>query len=324
MTNQPAAWHRDEQQLSFITRVFDIKVVGEVTITLADIDQAASLSIGQNRIEMTLDAETVELVAAYMAEGDSFPMPLVWKPTERTRRYVVLDGNHRIRAALVDNGDPSCPAVLIIGDSQLATRIAVVVNMQHGRTTRDPVYMATAMRVLREGNVPIADIARMFGVSEGRVKMMTRRDLQTERIRKLIPERHATIKANTLDLLSQIEDAHIRILGELFLDAPKQQQEDAIAKIKASPSALRDQVAHEIVGELRENERQRNKTRATTSRPASQLQGALQRLVSVVDPVRAYYQSTDHQKAIVRANLAIVMPRLEQLWQALHQSSEVA
>lgn len=317
--NDPATmWVRDEQQVSFVKTVFDLKLHEEpIEITLNDIDQQASLSIGQNRTEMTLDEDTVEILALYMDDGVAMPMPLVWKPTLRSGRVVILDGNHRTTAALVRRGDASCPAVLVTGDSQIAQRLAIVVNTQHGRSTRNADYVAVAMRNLREANVPVAQIARMFGVSDAKVKAMTKRDAQAERIRALIPERRAKVSLHTLDLLGQLEDAHVRILGELFLDAPRADQLVAIERIREAPSARRDEIAHEIVGELREIDRQKRKVKATTSRPSSNLSYGLQRLVSVLDPTRAYFASTDQQKAIMRSNLDVVMPRLQRLWSTI-------
>ena len=53
--------------------------------------------------------------------------------------------------------------------------------------------------------------------------------------------------------------------------------------------------------------------------------GALQRLVGVADPTCAYYSSSDQQKAVVRPNLATVLPRLQALWQRVaEQPGEVA
>lgn len=323
MTDRPTVWHLDEQQLSFLA-MFDLKVHEPITITLADIDEPTSQSIGQNRTEMGIDDEAVEILAMYMADGVSMPMPLVWKPTERNKRVAKLDGNHRIRAALVNRGEPSCPALLVTGDTQVARQLAIVVNTQHGRSTRNPDYVALVMRNLRDAEVPVPVIARMFGVSDSKVRTLTSRDRQAERVRKLLPERHARVPFHTLDLIGQIEDAHVRILGELFLDAPKALQAEAIERLKLAASANRDDVAHEIVGELREVERQKHKVRAGMSRPSSQLQDAIQRLVKITDPTRAYFASADNHKAIMRANLAVVMPRLQQLWSALTQAAEVA
>lgn len=326
MTTDTTTWVVDEQQRTFVQTVFDIELHAEpITLTLDLIDESASLSIGQNRTEMTLDTDTVEILAMYMDEGVTIPMPLVWRATNRQKRLVVLDGNHRIAAALRKRAEPSCPAVLITGDSQLAQRIAVVVNTQHGRSTRDPEYVATAMRLLREQGVPIPQIARMFGVSDSRVGIVTRRDAQAERLRTLLPHRANRVPLHTLDLVGQIEDAHLRVLGDLFLDAPKREQDDAIARLTSTPSARRDDVAHEIVGELRATDLQRRKVKPTNSRPASQLQGALQRLVGVLDPTKAYYASTDQQRAVMRSNLTTVLPRLQRLAAVLaERQTEVA
>lgn len=319
-------WHRDEQQATFISQVFDLEIHAEpIRLTLDGIDHQASLAHGQNRVEMVLDEDTVELIALYMADEVSFPMPLVWKATPKSRRYVVLDGNHRIKGSLVKRGDPSLPAVLVTGETQVAQRLAMVVNLQHGRSTRDPSYLAVAMRTLRDDGVPVAQVARVFGVSDAKVKTMTRRDVQAERVRRLVPERRAAVRAHVLDLLGNLEDAHVTLLGETFLDATKAAQEEVVRKLKDAPSAMRDQLAHEVLGELREAERQRTKAKAVTSKPSSNLQGALQRLVGVDDHVRAYFQSTDHQKAIMRSNLGVVMPRLSRLWQTVAGlSTEVA
>jgi len=325
MEGEPTQWVVDEQQVSFVRQVFDLTVHDEpIELGLEDIDELASRSIGQNRTEMGLDSDTVDILAMYMAEAVAMPMPLVFKKDGRAKRVIVLDGNHRINASLVKRAEPTCPAVLVTGDSQVAQRLAVVVNTQHGRTTRHGDYVATAMRMLREQGVAIPQIARMFGVTDSRVSVMTRRDAQAERLRVVLPERRAAVKQHALDMVAQLEDEHVRILGELFLDAPKQAQEEYVRRLKEAPSAVRDALAHEIVGELREIERARRKVSTTTTRPATNLMGALQRLVGVVDPTRAYFSSSDQQKAIMRANLATVMPRLASLWQRITDQPEVA
>lgn len=324
MTEATVEWVEPEAQLSFVRQVFDLAIHDPIELTRDDVDDAASLSIGQNRAEMALDEETVEILTLFMADAIAIPMPLVWRATPKTRgKVVVLDGNHRIAAA-EKRGERSFRAILLTGDSTVAQRLAVVVNTQHGRSTRSADYVAATMRLLREQGVPIAQIARMFGVPENKVGLMTRRDAQIERLRSLLPQRRGPVKMQTLDLLAQVEDDHVKILGDLFLDAPKSVQEEYVDRLKSSPSAARDTVAHEIVGELREQDRARRKVKVTSSRPASNLQGALQRLTSVTDPVRAYFASSDQQKAIMRANLATVLPRLVRLSDTIAQQTEVA
>ena len=328
MNTNNTTWVVDEQQRSFIGQIFDLEVHDPISIRLEDIDEPSSLAIGQNRTEMTLDMDAVEILTMYMDDGVTMPMPVVFRPTIKSKsKVIVLDGNHRIAASLRKRGEPSCMALLVTGDSQVAQRFAVVVNTQHGRSTRDAGYVATAMRLLREQGVPIPQVARMFGVSDGKVSTMTRRDAQMDRLRQLVPERRGRVPAHTLDLIGQIEDEHVKVLGELFIDAPKVQQDDYVKRLKETSSGQRDALAHEIVGELRELERAKRKVKANNSRPASQLQGALQRLVGVVDPVRAYYASNDQQKAIMRANLGLIMPRLRTLVSSInesHAASEVA
>jgi DnaJ-domain-containing protein 1 len=318
MAGPTTNWVIDEQQVSFIKAVFDLVIHDPIDIALTDIDEPASLAIGQNRTEMSLDADTVEIIAMYMDDGMSIPMPLVFKPNMRAKKVIKIDGNHRIDAALVQRQEERCPAVLLTGETQVAQRLAVVINTVHGRSTRNAEYVATAMRALREQEVPLAQIARMFGVSESKVGIMTRRDRQADRIRSLVPERRSRVPMHTLDLVGQIEDAHVKILGDLFLDAPKKEQEEYTRKLRDTSSAQRDSVAHEIVGELREIERAKRKVKATQSRPSSMLMGALQRMMPVLDPTHAYYSSTDHQQAIMRSNLFIVMPRLTKLWTSIN------
>src|SRR5262245_13761407 len=149
-------WTQDEQQVSFVRQVFDLKLHKDpITITLADIDAQASLAIGQNRTEMELDQDTVDILAMYAEGGVAMPMLLVFKANERTRRVIVLDGNHRIAMALAKRAEPSCPAILVTGETQVAQRLAIVVNTQHGRSTRTADYVALAMRNLRDASVPI-------------------------------------------------------------------------------------------------------------------------------------------------------------------------
>lgn len=316
-------WFPDQQQTSFVREVFDLTVKDPIEVAVpGDIDVARSLSIGQNRAEMALDEETVELIAMYMNEGVAMPMPLVWRASARSK-LVVLDGNHRIAAAR-RNDAVMVPAVLVAGDEQVAQRLAIVVNMQHGRSARDPSYAALAMRALRDQGVPLATIALMFGVSEGKVGVVTRREAQQDRLRTLLPERRTRVPMHTLDLLAQIEDAHIRVLGDAFLDAPKVQQEEAARRLRETPSAERDAAAHEIRGELRELARAKSKVKGTASRPASQLQGALTQLAKVTDPTRAYFEASDQHRAIMRSHLVTVMPRLERLWSTATGAGEVA
>lgn len=327
MNTNTTTWVVDEQQRSFIAQVFDLEIHEPITLRL-DVDEAASLAVGQNRTEMSLDMDAVEILTMYMDDGVTMPMPVVFKPTIKSKaKVIVLDGNHRIAASLRKRCEPTIQALLVTGDSQVAQRFAVVVNTQHGRSTRDAGYVATAMRLLREQGVPIPQVARMFGVTDTKVAVMTRRDAQMDRLRRLVPERRSRVPAHTLDLIGHLEDEHLKVLGELFIDAPKAQQDEYIRRLKETSSGQRDALAHEIVGELRELDRAKRKVQATTSRPASQLQGALQRLVSVLDPVRAFYASNDQQKAIMRANLGVIMPRLRTLVSTIneaHAANEVA
>ena len=317
-------WIVDEQQCSLIREVFDLVIHDEpVKLTLNNIDKAASLSIGQNRPEMAKDPETMEIMAMYMGEGVAFPMPLVWKATVDSKaKYVVLDGNHRTGGSLENRGEPSCPAILVTGDRQVAQQLALIVNTLHGRSTREPGFVALAMRTLREQGMAIPLIARMFGVSDTRVGVMTRREVQLERIRLLVPDRRGKVPAHTLDLLGQIEDEHVRVLGELFIDAPKLMQDEMVRRLREAASGLRDAVAHEILGELRESDRNRRKVKATTSRPATQLQHGLQRIVNVIDPTGAWYSTNDHARAILRSQMDTAMPRLKRLWAVIHEHDQ--
>ena len=70
-----------------------------------------------------------------------------------------------------------------------------------------------------------------------------------ERVRRLLPDRRGSIPMHTLDLLGHIEDEHLRILGELFLDAPKARQDEYVQRLREASSAHRDDVAHELVGQ---------------------------------------------------------------------------
>jgi len=318
MTREMAVtWYPDEQQVSFINRVFDLTLHEPIDVGLSDIDELASLSVGQNREEMTLDAETVDIIVMYLQDGSAMPMPVVWKKDLRARKVVALDGRHRIEGALRKLELPTVPCLLVTGDTLVAQNFATVVNTMHGRSVRSAEYTAQSMRLLRDRNVPVAQIARMFGVSDERVYVMTRRDEAAERVRALVPDRTSRVPYHTLDMLSQLEDEHVRILGQLFLDATKSQQLDIVNRIKQAPSAMRDQLAHEAVGELRALDEARRKVKARASRPSSQLQDALSRLRRITDPLTAYHQSTDPQKAVMRSNLAEVMPRLNRLWSAL-------
>jgi hypothetical protein len=312
-------WAPDEQQLSYVRHVFELTLHDEpVPIGLADIDEHASLSIGQNRQEMTVDVDTVEIIAMYLDEGVTMPMPLVWKRDHRQRKVVVLDGNHRLEAALRKRDMPDVPCVLVTGDTTVAQNLAVVVNTLHGRSVRTPEYVAASMRLLRDRNVPVITIARMFGVAEDRVYLWTRRDEQGERARLLVPDRAGKLPAHTLDVLSLIEDEHVRILGPLFLDAPARVQREIVDRLKAAASSDRDRIAHETVGELRAQDEARRKVRPKGSKPSSQLADALSRLRGIRDPIGAYHGATDPQRAVMRSNLDEVMPRLTRLFEAVH------
>jgi len=312
MTN----WMIDEQQVSYLRNVFDLTVHDEpIEITPADIDWDQSNTIGQNRREMVVDTETAEIIALYMEDGVTFPMPVVFKANPRAKRVSVLDGRHRLHASFKLREDPSVPAVLVTGETQVARRFSIVVNTLHGRTTRDPAYLAHAMRLLRESGTTLVTVAKMFGFSEAKVATITRRDAQQERLDRLLGR--ASARLQTLDILGQLEDDHVRILGQTFLDAPKAVQEDLIRELRAAKSADRDALAYHMLGRLEEAGKAKHKVKATQTRPATRLQDGLQRLVGVPDPRAAYYASTDNQQAIIRSNLDQVMPRLDPLWKSL-------
>jgi hypothetical protein len=241
-------------------------------------------------------------------------MPLVWKRDAKAKKCVVLDGNHRIAGAFTIRGDETVRAMLVTGDESVAQNLAVMVNTLHGRSVRDPDYIAQAMRLLRDRDVPVATVARMFGVSDERVRTLTKRDEQSERAARLLGPRPNKLPIHTLDVLGFIEDEHVKIMGPLFLDAPAKAQHEAVERLRAAPSAERDNVAHELRGELRQAHEERHKVRARPNTATTALADGLSRLRKVVDPINAYHRATTAQQAVLRSNMSVVMPRLQKLW----------
>lgn len=97
---------------------------------LADIDMAASLA-NQARISNPLDPETVERYKSDYAMGDDFPAVLLRKPSARSKKMVLLGGNHRVTAAL-QAGRAHHSAYIIDCEPELVPLLTYEDNRRHG------------------------------------------------------------------------------------------------------------------------------------------------------------------------------------------------
>ena len=100
----------------------------EPEFPISDIDIEASLA-NQARLLVPLDAETVELYAESMINGDTYPPAVGYL---KNGKLVLIDGNHRVNA-WIDVGETSVPVFIVENaDAQKIVLMTFQANTRHG------------------------------------------------------------------------------------------------------------------------------------------------------------------------------------------------
>lgn len=99
-------------------------------LELDRIDTAKSRA-NQARVDAPIIEEVRDRYTADWARGDTFPAVIAHQPTARSRKVILLGGNHRHEAALANNAT-TIAAYIVMCDPNLAQVIAYADNAHHG------------------------------------------------------------------------------------------------------------------------------------------------------------------------------------------------
>lgn len=307
-TTPTYAWFTDAQQVTHLTNVFDLTIdAAPVKITRADLD-TSSERIGQNRADERLDPDHVSRMLAHWQDGTPMPRALVWRPP--AGRLVIVDGYHR--AEMAHQARQPVEALEVHCDELIIREVTLIVNLQHGRTTATPEYIAFVMQLLKEDGVSNAKIGRLMGYTPERVAAITRREDAQDRVQRILGRDVRVAREGTLDVIASLEDAHVEALGRDFLTLKTVEQREMAERIKAAPSAERADLVLEMRGEARELIRQRSKRTAKPSKPATQLQTATTTLTNIANLISAFHQNPDGARAKLRDQWRQLMPRVSE------------
>jgi ParB-like chromosome segregation protein Spo0J len=147
-------------------------------LELARIDVPRSLT-NQARIGEPLDPEVVDQYENDYRGGAQFPPLLAHQPTTRSKKLVLLGGNHR-NAAATKAGLTRHPAYIITGlDPDIALKIAYRDNATHGARLTRQDRMRQAAHLIATGaaathaeaaatvGITTPDVAKAIAVAEG-------------------------------------------------------------------------------------------------------------------------------------------------------------
>lgn len=117
----------------------------------------------QARIGDVIDKATVERYAQAMLNGDEFPPIVVWRGPEN--KYVVIDGNHRLQAAIVAKNDAI--AAFLLGDGvkpQVITAMTFEANVRHGKQVSEAERIHHALW-LTDNGMSLGEAGRRLNLS---------------------------------------------------------------------------------------------------------------------------------------------------------------
>lgn len=131
------------------------------TIPIDTIDQAASLA-NQARLE-ALDPDVVDRYAADMARGDQFPPIVAHRRSTRSRRLVLIGGNHRLAAAH-QAGLTTLPGYIVEAEPETVVTLTYEDNRRHGLPPSDAERVAQAIHLIDTGNYTQEAAAALVGI----------------------------------------------------------------------------------------------------------------------------------------------------------------
>jgi ParB family chromosome partitioning protein len=136
--------------------------------------------------------------------------PVVVRPSEDARRYVLVLGERRLRASKMA-GQRTIPAIVRRLSNQQAAEMTILENVQ--REDLNPVEQAEAFRVLsKQFNLTQAQIAERVGVSRETVANYMRLLRLPEDVMKYMLEGRLTF-SDARELLALDNDEHVRIVA---------------------------------------------------------------------------------------------------------------
>lgn len=137
------------------------------TLKLENIDKNASLR-NQARVGAPLNDDQVLMYAAAMENGDQFPPLVVYQQTE-AKKYIVIDGNHRMAAhELVGHESVDTYVVEKPSSAQVVT-LTFEANTKHGLPTSMDERLRQAVLLVERGATQ-KSAAQRLGVPERRVQ----------------------------------------------------------------------------------------------------------------------------------------------------------
>ena len=136
-----------------------------LTYTLVDLDLIDAKDSARNQArDVAIDDDLVATYADDMAAGDNFP-PIVARKMSRTKRVVLIGGNHRHHAALKAKLT-TLPCYLIEPIApELALRLAIEDNRRHGKRCSTDEAVGHALHLMALGATQV-DASRIAGVSQ--------------------------------------------------------------------------------------------------------------------------------------------------------------
>lgn len=193
----------------------------------------------QNR-PTKIDASSVEEMAYSHIAGLVLP-PMVVRRTE-SGRYEVGDGNHRAEMCRVLE-IAEFPAYVVNVDNATFERIVTRANRTNGRSLSSPQErLALAVQDVQIG-VPHDDAASAWGVDREQLASALKERRGRENF-AMAGVKGIRINKSQAAVLSNMEPAHIKILGVEIEQATVADLQAAKVAINSSPAAQREQQAH--------------------------------------------------------------------------------
>ena len=130
-------------------------------VSLDRVDIARSMK-NQARIGDVIDKDLVDRYTAAMSDGDDFPALVFWR--NQLGQYIVIDGNHRLHAAINAHFE-SVDGFVVEGASALTvTGMTFEANVRHGKNVSDIERVHHAMWLVDNG-MSLPEAAKRLNLS---------------------------------------------------------------------------------------------------------------------------------------------------------------
>jgi hypothetical protein len=173
-------------------------------LEIAKIDIAGSRRNNARLREQWNEDLSVEYGVA-MADGDTFPAPVLREVSGGTYKYFVLSGNHRIGAATMLN-DKMIDAYIVEGDDEMAFEIITrSANRWMGDRQTKEEAVEHARALIAKYNRPQQEVAKLFGLKPNWLSNALRAEDTRDEMEKLGLHSRELPRATILHL-SQLSD----------------------------------------------------------------------------------------------------------------------